>query len=262
MLADLVAAIPDAYVGEDGLWRITFEIEAGQMENLFLAHQILLQDMFIQTASGAALERHGEQYKYPTKLGTNAEGTLTFDGEDGTYIPIGSEAACDPGGGVDLLYFQTTQDGTIPMVGDPDPPTVALNATAGNLNGTYEYKIAYASATGETLCSGESDTVIAVNQQANLTAIPVGGAGVVARRIYRAKDGSGIFRRIAEIANNTATTYTDNITDAVMNSGALEQSVDSARRIILNASARDVGVESNVAVGTVTILSNAPPTLI
>src|SRR5262245_42781043 len=261
MLADLAAAIPDAYIGEDGLWRITFEIEAGQMENLFLAHQILLQDMFIQTASGAALERHGEQYHYPTKLGTYSEGTLTFEGEDGTYVPIGAEAACDPGGGVDMLYFTTIQDGYVPNVGDPDPPTVALNATAGNLNGTYEYKIAYASATGETLASGESDTVITVNQQANLTAIPVGGPGVVARRIYRAKDGSGIFRRIAEIANNTATTYTDNITDAVMNSGAVEQTVDSAHRVILDANARNVGTESNVAIGTITILSNAPATL-
>jgi uncharacterized phage protein gp47/JayE len=261
MLADLVAAIPDAYVGEDGLWRITFEIEAGQMENLFLAHQILLQDMFIQTASGVALERHGEQYKYPPKIGTNAEGTLTFEGEDGTYIPIGTEASYDPGGGIDALSFATIADGYIPTVGDPNPPTAVLNATAGNLNGTYEYKVTFISAIGETVASGESGAVVAVNQQANLSAIQVGGAGVIARRIYRAKNGSDDYRQIAQISNNTATTYTDNITDAVMTSGSAEPSVDTSRRVTLNAHASNVGVESNVAAGTITVLSSAPPTL-
>jgi uncharacterized phage protein gp47/JayE len=260
MLADLVAAIPDAYVGEDGLWRITFEIEAGQMENLFLAHQILLQDMFIQTASGVALERHGEQYKYPPKLGTNAEGLLTFEGDDGTYIPIGAEASYDPGGGIDALSFTTIEDSFIPTVGDPDPPTAAVNATAGNLNGTYEYKVSFISASGETMASGESNAVVVVNQQVNLTAISVGGTGTSRRRIYRSKGGAP-YQQIAEIANNTATTYTDNITDAVMASGSAEPTIDTSRRVTLSAHARDVGIESNVAAGTITVLSNAPPTL-
>src|SRR5262245_33810117 len=91
MLAELIGAIPDACTGEDGTTRIIFEIDAGQLENCFLAHQILLEDMFITTASLTALQRHGQQYGVDMKIGTQAIGTLKFLGDGGTYIPIGTE---------------------------------------------------------------------------------------------------------------------------------------------------------------------------
>src|SRR3954462_8440526 len=80
MVAQLVAAIPDAYTGEDGVSRITIEIESGQLVNLSLAHQLLLEDMFITTASATALSRHGGVYGLDMKLGTKSAGTLTFEG--------------------------------------------------------------------------------------------------------------------------------------------------------------------------------------
>src|SRR4051812_36494758 len=139
MVSELVAAIPDAYTGEDGVTRITIEIEAGQLENLYLAHQLLLEDMFVSTASANALQRHGTVYGMDLKLGTKSIGTLQFEGDGGTYIPIGTEVAYDPGSGLDVVYYNTTTDDTIPNPGDPTAPIAAINATAGNLNGIYEY---------------------------------------------------------------------------------------------------------------------------
>lgn len=261
MLASLVAAVPDAYVGEDGVIRIVFEIDAGQLENLYLANQILLEDMFVTTASYSALVRHGQVYGIEFDSGLAATGTLRFEGAGNTFIPMGAEVAYDPGGGLDPVYYNTTSSGTIPDPGDPDIPTVALNATAGNLNGLYEYVVSFVTTTGETLTSSVSQAVAVTNQQMNLSGIEIGGPGTISRRIYRALNGSGIFRRITEIANNTATTFTDNVTDAVMNAGSLAPTSDTAHRIDVQGMAQVAGVEGNAAVGTITVITNAPATL-
>jgi uncharacterized phage protein gp47/JayE len=258
MLASLTSAVPDAYTGEDGITRIIFDIETGQLENLYLAHQLLLEDMFVTTASYTALLRHGEQYGLAPMDGSKALGTLSFTGDGGTYVPIGTEAGYDPGGGIDILYFQTTIDGTIPNPGDPPAPVVALNAAAGNLNGLYEYAVTFVTVEGETLPSPVPPGISPVNQQANLTAIPLGGPGTIARRIYRDKNGTDIYRRVTEISNNTATTFTDNVTDATVASGALAPSADTAHAITLAAESEDSGVENNVIIGTITALTNAP----
>lgn len=261
MLTALTAAISDAYVGEDGVARIIFEIEAGQLENLYLANQLLLEDSFVTTASFQALRRYGEQYGIIMQDGTQSTGTLTFFGGGGTYIPIGTEVAYDPGEGLDVIYFETTSDGTIPNTGIPSAPVAAVNAVAGNLNGLYEYVVTFVTAAGETLPGAESNAASPTNQQVALSGIPVGGPGVIARRIYRDKDGAGVFRRIAEIANNTATTYNDNITDTAMNSGSLVPTQDTASQITVNGQSQNSGVENNVAAGTIAELSNAPATL-
>lgn len=261
MVAALVAAIPDAYVGDDGVARIVFEIDAAQLENLYLAHQLLLEDIFVSTAGSVALQRHGQQYGIGLKEGTRASGSVQFEGDGGTYVPVNTEIGYDPGGGQDVIYYTTTTDGTIPDPGDPDAPTVAVHAAAGNLNGTYEYMVTFTTASGETLPSPDSATVNPANQQVDLSAIPIGGAGTLHRRIYRAKNGSGIFRLVNEITDNVATTWTDNVTDATMNAGTLVPSVDTAHRIIVTAQANDSGVEANAAIGTITELTNAPATL-
>jgi hypothetical protein len=97
MIANLLAAIPDAYTGDDGVATILMQIQAGQLENLYLANQLLLEDMFIQTASYQALLWHGEQFGLSPEIGAQSTGTLTFEGAGGTYVPIGAETGYDPG---------------------------------------------------------------------------------------------------------------------------------------------------------------------
>jgi uncharacterized phage protein gp47/JayE len=261
MISALVAAIPDAYTGDDGVTRIIIEIEAGQLENLYLANQLLLEDMFISSASYQALIQHGEQYGISLQQGTLSSGTLTFAGDGGTYVPIGTEVAYDPGQGLPVVYFVTTTDGTIPAPGNPVAPLAALGV-AGNLSGTYEYYISFVTAAGESLPSPASAAVSPVNQQVNLTAIPLGGPGTISRRVYRDKNGAGTPRRVTEIANNTATTYTDNIIDATVASNPQTPVDDTAHQITVNGQAEASGVEGNVAVGAITDLANAPATLL
>lgn len=264
MLASLVAAVPDAYIGEDGVWRITFEIEAGQLEQAYLAHQILLQDMFITTASAQALSRHGEQYQFLQKIGTISVGTLTFEGEGGAFIPLGTEAAYDPGGGVSPIFFVSTVSGTIPNPGSPTGAT-ATNSGAGSLPaGTYEYAVTFVTASGETSIddSDPSNTlIIPINRTITVTAIPTGGPGTIARRIYRRVDG-GAWGRLAgadAALNNIVTT---SITDGGLAATSLPPTVDTAHKITVAAASLDVGAEANAAIGTVTVLTSAPSEIV
>ena|SRR5215471_165721 len=261
MFAELQGIIPDVYLGDDGVISIIFTVESGQLENVYLANQLLAEDMFIHTASAVALSQFGAMYDLPIHSGTRSTGTVTFEGAGATYIPVGSQVAYDPGSGLDPVIFETGVDGTVPDPGDPDPPTVAVNAVAGNLNGTYEYIVTRVTSTGETLPSDGSATVNPVNQQVNVSAIAVGGPGCTGRNLYRDKNGAGNYRRIATL-DNVVTTFTDNVTDATANTGASLPTVDNAHQITVDAMALDPGVSGNVAIGAVTDIVDAPAGLI
>lgn len=261
MLAELQTAIPDVHTGQDGTLYITFSIQAGQLENGFLANQLVLNDMFVETASLQALRQHGSERNLQLKEGTRSTGTVTLEGDAATYIPLDTEVAYDPGGGLEILYFDLTVDGTIPAPGNPTVPTVAINVAAGNLNGLYEYIVTFVTAGGESLPSPVSAGVNPVNQKVDVSNISVGGAGTTARRIYRDKNGAGTYRRVVEIADNTTAVYTDNIADATVAAAALAPTVDSSRRITLAAEAVNPGIEGNVAAGTITVISRAPAAL-
>jgi uncharacterized phiE125 gp8 family phage protein len=109
----------------------------------------------------------------------------------------------------------------------PSAPTAALATTpvAGNVdNGAHRYLVTYITADGETQAGVASAAVTVadktVNGQVALTGIPLGGASVTARKLYRTLAGGTTYALVATIANNTATTYTDNIADASLGVGA------------------------------------------
>lgn len=56
----------------------------------------------------------------------------------------------------------------------------------------------------------------------NLTSIPLGGAGITARRIYRTYNGGSAYYFVAEIRDNTTTTYTDSYEDDNLGDIALD----------------------------------------
>lgn len=109
----------------------------------------------------------------------------------------------------------------------PSAPTAALATTpiAGNVdNGAHRYLVTYVTSTGETQAGVASAAVTVADKTANgqvaLTGIPLGGASVTARKLYRTLAGGSAYYLVATIANNTATTYTDNIADASLGVGA------------------------------------------
>jgi uncharacterized phiE125 gp8 family phage protein len=106
--------------------------------------------------------------------------------------------------------------------GEPVPTalTAALaGAGAGNVdNGAHRYLVTFVTADGETN-GGTISAALTVadkttNGQVALTNIPLGGSAVTARNVYRTAAGGSTYLRQSTIANNTATTATDNVADA------------------------------------------------
>lgn len=108
--------------------------------------------------------------------------------------------------------------------GAEPPPSAVTAALAspvapGNVdNGAHRYAVTFVTSDGETQAGTASAAVTVVdktvNGQISLTSVPIGGSAVTSRKIYRTIAGGAIYYLLATIANNTATTYTDNIADA------------------------------------------------
>ncbi len=128
----------------------------------------------------------------------------------------------------------------------PGAITVALAspAIAGNVdNGAHRYLATFVTADGETEAGTVSGAVTvankAVNGKVELTAIPLGGAAVTSRKLYRTAAAGSTYLLLATLADNTTTIYTDNIADASLGAGA--PSTNSTTDPLLNiliASAR------------------------
>lgn len=255
LLSALLARIPDAYVAEDGVIRILMEVFAESLEGMYLANQILRDNLFISTASQAEVVRYGEQYGLPFKTGSFAAGTLLFTGAGGTFIPAGTEVGADLGTG-DINYYETTADATIPNPGIPTAPTAADGGAGALAAGTYEWAVTFVTAQGETAIGAESTPlVLGASKQANLTSIPVGGPGTVSRRIYRSVDG-GDYALVTTIANNTATTYTDNTATGSL--GAAPPDASTAERVAVAGQAQEAGADKNAVIGTILEVIEAP----
>jgi uncharacterized phage protein gp47/JayE len=253
LIAAMMSRIPDIWTEEDGVFRLLTEVFGGEAEGVYLANQLLRDDMFITTATRVALRRHGEEFGQQIKAGTKATGTLLFSGEGGTFIPTGSQVASDPGAG-DLLYYLTTADGTIPNPGDPGALTSADGGAGALGAGTYEYVVTFVTAGGETLPGIESTPlVLGAAKQISLTAIPLGGPGTTARKIYRSKDG-GAYALVTTLANNVTVVFTDNVAAPVGD----PPSVGTAERVTVAGEAEESGTAYNAIIGSITELSDVP----
>jgi hypothetical protein len=105
----------------------------------------------------------------------------------------------------------------------PTAPTVS-NAGVGTLTGDYQYAVSFINPQGETGIGPASATTTFTNTGANLSNIVIDtspGTTTTGRNIYRAKVTNGVvgtFHLVATIANNTATTITnETMTDALAN---------------------------------------------
>lgn len=103
------------------------------------------------------------------------------------------------------------------------PPTTTMTAASnstGQLAGTYSWKVTWVNSQAVEGDVGPATTfaVTATGGQVNLTSVPVApqSYGVAARRIYRTDAGGVAYRRVTEIADNTTTTYTDNIASSAV----------------------------------------------
>ena len=129
-----------------------------------------------------------------------------------------------------ITVAEVLQRGRIDAMNQEIPPstfTAALAATpiAGNVNvGAHRYLATFVTADGETQAGGISAPITVadagVNGKAELSAIPIGGSLVTARKLYRTAANGSTYLLLTTLANNTATTYTDNIADASLGAQA------------------------------------------
>ena len=131
----------------------------------------------------------------------------------------------------------------------------AANPPAANTAGGHKYVITYTTLDGETIMGTLSAQVLvldkSVNGQVELTAIPVSAQpGVTARKVYRSKAGVAATLRthfflVGTIANNTATTYTDNVADSAL--GASPPAANDAGSYSYKVTSLSASGESNAS---------------
>lgn len=108
----------------------------------------------------------------------------------------------------------------------PGAASVALaGAGAGNVdNGAHRYRVTFVTADGETEGGTISETVTVadktVNGKVTVSSIPIGGGAVTARKLYRTVAAGSDYLLVGTIADNSTTSYTDNIADASLGAGA------------------------------------------
>lgn len=107
----------------------------------------------------------------------------------------------------------------------PGTPAVATGA-AGSPNGVYQCVVTFVDTRGETTGSVAAP-VTCVNQQIAWSSIATGPAGTTARKLYRPVAGglASTAKLVTTLANNTTTTFTDNVADGSL--GATVPSVNT-----------------------------------
>lgn len=172
-----------------------------------------------------------------SELPGNADGISLFGGSSRNVItgPLGDDSKPAP-------------------LAAPTAPTAALASPAapGNLSaGNYTYRLTYVTVHGETqggTVSSPAVTVLdpGVNGQIDLSSIPVGPAGTIARRLYRTTAGGAVYKRVTEL-DNVATTYRDNIADAAL--GADAPTVNTSGKRQGYGVRESAGCDHNIVVG-------------
>ena len=161
----------------------------------------------------------------PTDLGT-----LNGSSVDRTLLPFVGPGGleCVLIGSLSTIRRYEPAAPAIRAAGFPAPtsaPTAATGA-AGNLNGSYLYKVGFGydgaphhDTHESSVYSVPSVQVNPANQQVNLSSVPLGGTGVTRRYLYRTKAiPSGVnqplYYRVGIINDNTTTVFNDNVADA------------------------------------------------
>jgi hypothetical protein len=126
----------------------------------------------------------------------------------------------DPTQGLVWLNPTTNDWRAVGITAPAASPTVAAG-TSGVLTGRYRYVVTFVDDQGhESNTYGSNYAEITVTEsKVNLSAIPTGGTGVSYRRIYRTIAQGEAFYYLAQINDNTTTTYTgDNAEDGSLGS--------------------------------------------
>lgn len=122
-----------------------------------------------------------------------------------------------------VRHLRIAEPTTEPRAG---APSVALaGAGAGNVNaGAHRYRVTFVTADGETDAGDASEAATVVNAATDgkvaISDISIGSSRVTSRKLYRTAAGGSVYLLAAAIADNTSTSYIDNVADASLGVGA------------------------------------------
>ena len=162
-----------------------------------------------------------------TERSFSLQGVKYFPGDDGWFTaPTDTVAAAMRAAGMlsegpsALTASQVAAVGVVVGDGVASPTTnlTAAAGAAGVLAGAYYYAVAFRTAKGITApWPGTATVVSPSSQQVNLTNIPVSPSPLVISRVLLRTQANPTdpkdYRILAEVPDNTTTTYTDNIAD-------------------------------------------------
>ena len=185
-------------------------------DGLFVRHDSNGTETMVAFAGGSAYYLSGTTFvTIPSAQGLYNQGSFVAACEYQDYLFVGAS-------GVTPYKYngvEYTRHGVYP----PSMTGSFLTGAGGAPNGAYQYKFVYVnSGVVESDVSTASTTFVVVSSIVNITSIPVApqSFGVNSRRIYRTVAGGTTFKRVAEIADNTTTTYLDNIADGSLGANA------------------------------------------
>ncbi|NMP20789.1 hypothetical protein [Sulfobacillus harzensis] len=110
-------------------------------------------------------------------------------------------------------------------IANPGAPTATVSSATGVLDGAYAYLVVFRTgyvdgfdtihySGNQTAAGTASTTVNPADNAVDLTNIPLGPTGVVARDLYRTQAGGSTFYYLDTIEDNVTTDYTDNTPDS------------------------------------------------
>ena len=223
-----------------------FIVEGGQGEKLYTRNGIFKtnSDNELVTTTGQRLLGFGvdDNFQIQTTslepltipLGSAAVAQATQNVFlEGTLSPAGDiadTAEIIQTGVLSDAAFTAPSSGTnVALAATPDVTATTLTGQVGTgsltASGTYRYRVVFADGTIGSATDTESTasvdigpiTLGAGENEIVLNNIPVDSAGVYqTRRIYRTVDGGTTFKLVAEIPNNTTTTFTDGVADGAL----------------------------------------------
>ncbi len=178
-----------------------------------------------QHASVLGAQVHGVIQHLGTPLIVVKAGSSLFD----NFVSVGSSLSAT---GLmsalshnKLLYLIDTQvakkynrtTGTLYNWGLAAPTAAPTSAqlAAGNLNGTYQYKVTYINGDIESLDSAASIALAVVNKSVTVSDIPISpDAQCTGRHLYRMGGTTSVYNLITAIGDNVTTSYVDDTLDA------------------------------------------------
>lgn len=124
------------------------------------------------------------------------------------------------GNGIDTNFkYQGKELPQALTIAQPSACSAAAGA-AGTLTGSYSYRVSFRNSfDGTESLASAAVTVSLSSQKGSLSSIPVStDAQVNSRRIYRLDPNATVYRYLADIADNSTTTYTDDTASITSNS--------------------------------------------